>query len=144
MANASCRTDCTWVSCGDGVIDTDRGEECDNGALNSDVVPDACRESCLLPWCGDGVKDASEVCDCGLDLTSLPGGCAGINSDTNPLPCRANCVLNGCGDGVVDPGDGEACDGSNFQGLTCLGLGFSGGSLVCDASCLIDLSGCVD
>lgn len=43
--------------CGDGTIDP--GEECDDGALNSDTTPDACRTNCQLPSCGDGVEDTA-------------------------------------------------------------------------------------
>ena len=44
--------------CGNGVVDP--GEECDDGAENSDQVADACRSDCTLPVCGDGVTDAGE------------------------------------------------------------------------------------
>jgi hypothetical protein len=47
-----------------------------------------------------------------------------------------------CGNGVVDPGEG--CDGANFNGQTCQGLGFSGGSLMCTANCQINSSGCTN
>jgi arylsulfatase B len=49
--------------CGDGILDLN--EQCDNGALNSDTVPDACRTTCRLPSCGDGVIDTGEECDDG-------------------------------------------------------------------------------
>lgn len=45
-----------------------------------------------------------------------------------------------CGNGVVDPGEG--CDGLNFNGQSCMGLGFDQGSLMCTASCQIDSSDC--
>jgi hypothetical protein len=47
-----------------------------------------------------------------------------------------------CGNGVVDPGEG--CDGGNFNGQTCVGLGFDGGQLMCTANCSIDSSGCTN
>src|SRR5690625_133080 len=53
------------ATCGDGVIDEDQGEECDDGENNSDTVPNACRENCKLPSCGDGVIDDGEECDDG-------------------------------------------------------------------------------
>ncbi len=49
---------------------------------------------------------------------------------------------NDCGNGVVDPGEG--CDGANFNGQSCMGLGFSGGSLMCTADCQINSSGCTN
>jgi len=50
-------------ACGDGVVDD--GEQCDDGAANSDTEPDACRTSCLEAYCGDGVADSGEACDDG-------------------------------------------------------------------------------
>lgn len=51
------------LSCGDGLLDD--GEECDDGELNSDTVPDACRTDCTLASCGDSVIDTPEGCDDG-------------------------------------------------------------------------------
>jgi hypothetical protein len=42
-------------ACGNGVLDA--GEECDDGAANSDTATDACRTNCRLAGCGDGVED---------------------------------------------------------------------------------------
>jgi len=63
-----------WVQpgCGDGVLDP--GEECDDGASNSDTAADACRADCSLPRCGDGVVDSGEACDDGNLLAA--DGCA--------------------------------------------------------------------
>ena len=44
--------------CGDGV--RQGVEECDEGASNSDTMPDACRTDCTLPRCGDGALDSGE------------------------------------------------------------------------------------
>lgn len=90
-----CRTDCT--RCGDGVLDVQHGETCDEGNANSDVEPGACRTSCVVASCGDGVRDPGEGCDRGA-----------ANSATEPDACRPNCALSGCGDAVLD--DGELCD----------------------------------
>jgi len=46
------------ASCGDGVRHP-QCEECDDGAANSDTVPDACRTDCRRPRCGDGVVDGA-------------------------------------------------------------------------------------
>ena len=53
--------------CGDGIIQTPNSEgvyeECDNGTLNSNTLPDACRTNCRNPYCGDGVVDTGEQCE---------------------------------------------------------------------------------
>lgn len=49
--------------CGNGTLD--EGEECDDGAANSDDTADSCRTTCVLPYCGDNVIDTVEVCDDG-------------------------------------------------------------------------------
>jgi cysteine-rich repeat protein len=81
--------------CGNGMLDP--GEECDEGARNSNTEPGACRLSCAHPKCGDGVQDANETCDNGA-----------ANSDGEPNACRSACSSAACGDGVVDPP--EECD----------------------------------
>jgi hypothetical protein len=71
---------------------TDTGEQCDNGASNSNTTPNACRTTCQNPVCGDGIHDTlfNEQCDDG-----------GSNSN-QPNACRTTCELPRCGDGVVD------------------------------------------
>ncbi len=49
-------------------------------------------------------------------------------------------VRNSCGNGVLDPG--EACDGQQFGGKTCESYGLGSGTLVCNDSCHVVLSGC--
>lgn len=60
------------VACGDGLVDED--ENCDDGAENSDLAPDACRTDCTSPRCGDGVVDLHDYCDDGDQLDG--GGCS--------------------------------------------------------------------
>ncbi|MFT7578862.1 MAG: cysteine-rich repeat protein [Myxococcota bacterium] len=83
------------IVCGDGIIDL--GEDCDNGADNSDMAANACRRTCVPADCGDGVVDDGETCDDGA-----------ANSDVAASACRTTCAPAGCGDGVVD--NGETCD----------------------------------
>jgi len=88
--------DIGWTPlCGNGKLDA--GEECDNGASNSDTAPGACRTSCVKAACGDGVVDPNEQCDSGAS-----------NSNMTPGACRTNCMKPVCGDSIVDPG--EECD----------------------------------
>jgi cysteine-rich repeat protein len=104
-------------ACGDGVVDDT--EDCDDGAANSDVLPDHCRTSCRDADCGDGVVDEDEECDDGntVDGDGCDADCAG-EADT-------------CGNGVVD--DDEECDDGNAVG----GDG-------CDSECTVDTSVCGD
>ncbi len=60
-------------TCGDGLIDAEAGESCDDGARNSDTRPNACRTDCTLPVCGDGIVDTDfdEVCEPNPDEPSF-------------------------------------------------------------------------
>jgi hypothetical protein len=44
-----------------------------------------------------------------------------------------------CGNGVIDPG--ETCDGTNFNGATCVSLGFDMGALSC-TNCAVSTATC--
>lgn len=55
------------------------------------------------------------------------------------LPALAAVPL--CGDGSLNL-PSEECDGLDFGGLTCGGLGLGTGDLLCTASCTIDTGGC--
>ncbi len=85
--------------CGNGEIDG--SEECDDGAANSDTMPDACRTTCVDPICGDGVVDSDEECDDG-------------NQDDGD-GCDSTCAIEAdvCGNHVVE--DGEECDDGNQE-----------------------------
>lgn len=84
-------------TCGDGVIDEDEGEECDNGNANADDA--GCTTACKLATCGDGlVQSGKEQCDDGVNDGAYDGclkGCAALAPH--------------CGDGIVDAGV-EECD----------------------------------
>ncbi|MFP2930211.1 DUF4215 domain-containing protein [Pyxidicoccus sp. 3LG] len=59
------RTECT-ATCGDNIVDTDKGEECDDGV--NDGGYGQCARGCVLgPRCGDNVTqtDSGEECDDG-------------------------------------------------------------------------------
>lgn len=71
-----------------------------------------------------------------------------INSDltddldlTVPQHVDIGWMLVTCGDGVIE--GAEVCDGANLGGETCQSLGFSGGTLACNATCdAFDTSAC--
>ncbi|MEM7436219.1 MAG: DUF4215 domain-containing protein, partial [Myxococcota bacterium] len=82
-------------SCGDGTLDVDNGEECDDG---NNAAGDGCSPSCAAEFCGDGeVNNMTETCD--------PPGTATCNdSCTSRVPV--------CGDGFVTPP--ETCEDGNL------------------------------
>ncbi len=83
--------------CGDGILDTSQGEECDDG---NNVDGDGCQANCLNPICGDSIVDLGEGETC--DPPFVPQPPSGND-------CRDDCTF--CGDGILDPG--EACDDGN-------------------------------
>ncbi len=97
--------------CGNGIIE--QGEECDDGAANSDSTADACRTNCVPAHCGDGVADSGEECD-GNDLGSQ--SCDSLGLPPGTLTCTSSCNLDtsgcqsaqNCGNGIVE--EGEECD----------------------------------
>ena len=116
---------CKVPECGDYVVDSVL-EECDQGAANSDITPNACRTNCMKPSCGDGVVDSGpafgviygEECDDGAGNVDVPNEAS--NDATLAEACRGSvtledgtgttlhCVLPFCGDGVLN--GGERCD----------------------------------
>lgn len=81
--------------CGDGIIDVEVDEECDDGDR---VRDDGCSEHCKTERCGDGIKQSGEACDDG-NLEGSDG-------------CSASCENEACGDGIVQ--EAEACDDGNM------------------------------
>lgn len=104
----------------------------------------------LLLVCGDGVVDGMEVCDPGdpptyeLNVNGLT--CSDFGWDDGDLNCLDDCTdydtynCFTCGNGTKEPA--EECDGSDFFEQTCIGFGFTGGSLICTADCRISLENC--
>ncbi len=80
------------------------------------------------PICGNGKVEEGEECDDGN--TAAGDGCSPY--------CREE---GRCGDSHLDPM--EQCDGSDFGGITCQSIGFSGGDIRCTAACTLDVSGCL-
>jgi cysteine-rich repeat protein len=93
--------------CGDGRVDRDVGEECDDAssacvdcrwACDCPAIVNACldRIDCVEGACEPVLRTAGSPCDAFSGL----GTCAG-----------SLCIPNGCGDGAPDPG--EECDDGN-------------------------------
>jgi fibro-slime domain-containing protein len=97
MANM-CAPGCVApVYCGDGIIQKNYGEQCDDGTNNQNTY-NHCQTNCKLgARCGDGTIQAvdGEQCD------------DGPNNGAPSSGCGTDCKLK-CGNGVVD--SGEQCD----------------------------------
>ena len=84
--------------CGDGVLNKDKGEQCDDGADNGDTK--ACTADCQLNVCGDGKQGPEDECDDGAG-----------NADNKA--CTTMCKPNVCGDGLLLDGVELCDDGAN-------------------------------
>ena len=79
---------------------------------------------------------AGEVVPCGAGTVccTAPQTCGGGGS---PGVCGGGAA---CGNGLIEPG--EACDGPDLGGHTCIDLGFTGGTLACTGVCTFNTSAC--
>lgn len=140
VAGVVCLDTCQKSGCGDGVLDENNGEECDDGNTSND---DMCTTLCKRPFCGDGITTPSlgEVCDdgindgayghCGLGCAYQAPNCGdgivdtayeqcddGTNNGAYGT-CNPDCTLGiRCGDGVVQP-EFEQCDNGEQQSSSC-------------------------
>jgi cysteine-rich repeat protein len=149
---------CRPATCGDGIVDTASGEQCDLGTANG-TPGSGCRADCRFECgtdanCSDGnACNGTETCvaveggrTCRAGTAIAEGGAC---ADGPRRICRAgNCVTTTCGDGFVDQGGGEQCDPPN--GTTCdaqckrivCGDGVVGGTEQCDDGNTRSLDGC--
>ncbi len=138
--------------CGNGI--REEGEECDEGADNSDLEPNACRSDCRFPRCGDGVADEGEDCD-GRDYADKT--CQDLVDPEAPsdwpeadrhftgghLACTEDCRLDlsgctRCGNGMAE--EGEECDGSDLANQDCASVANKqDGALSCTPQCTLVL-----
>ncbi len=128
--------ECAAYDCGNGVVEEDNGEECDDGSLNGSYGH--CGDTCTLDdafYCGDGYLAGGEDCDCGevSNFTAVMADSeswANINTCTNSNgqwelnpagTCAWDCTSPGpsCGDGEIN-GE-EECDGDyeSWDGAWC-------------------------
>ncbi|MEO0814774.1 MAG: DUF4215 domain-containing protein, partial [Myxococcota bacterium] len=141
-----CTNSCQLARCGDGVLHSARGEECDSG-LSVGMPGDPCTLTCKNNVCGDSHVGPEEQCDLGefangddgenctefCTLNTCGDGqrgpteeCdAGPLNGTNGQDCTATCRMTTCGDGQL--GTSEACDDGNSSS-------FDG----CSESCLVE------
>jgi len=80
--SVGCDRDCTVARCGDGYLNQEAGELCDDLFVLSGPKPDTagCDSDCTFPECGDGHANeaADELCDDGNsnDADSCDNGCS--------------------------------------------------------------------
>jgi hypothetical protein len=110
---------CVTSSCGDGYLDGDRGEICDDGndASFDGCEPDTCTYTCTsASECSDGdpcngaepCGETTHFCETGV---GLPDGVRCVAETVSDGVCReSSCVPVGCGNGVLD--GTEQCDDS--------------------------------
>lgn len=98
-----CRNgECVDVSCGNGITDTEVGEQCDEGSNNSDDGG-TCSNLCTL-HCGNGTKDTFEQCDGAPPPEEF---CTDYGFDFGTLGCLESC----------DAVDTRFCGKFGFQGV---------------------------
>jgi cysteine-rich repeat protein len=104
--------------CGDGVLQAEDGEACDDGI--NDGRLGGCSADCQIPYCGDGQvqPDFGEECDSGVNDGAY-GGCT-PDCRINPLAPSHDCTVLGsyCGDGILQP-EFEACDFAISSSFEC-------------------------
>jgi cysteine-rich repeat protein len=127
--------------CGDGLLDPNANEECDDGNQSS---CDGCSSQCQIetgflcgdgefnpacdPECDDGNLVDDDGCDSNCTFTACGNGIqtSGEECDDGNTAdgdgCSGLCVVEFCGDGVLQTGLGEKCDdGNNQDGDGCSG-----------------------
>ncbi len=127
----------TIGGCGDGIIDAEKGEICDDGNI---LDGDGCSADCKSDEkCGNGIVDVAigESCDGNIppgvhcSPTCVIEGCgngivdAGEDCDTGGIDtpdCDSDCTFVKCGDGHTNPAAGEICDSSGAITSACNGL----------------------
>jgi cysteine-rich repeat protein len=121
----------TTTFCGDGIIETSQGEQCDNltngqtmcaykgtnANSNTCMVCIACQnQTAIGPYCGDAAVQSSdgEQCDNGFarnGTTACPYGQLGCTVCSSTCKTTAGTTFSFCGDGVKN--GPEACDSGN-------------------------------
>jgi cysteine-rich repeat protein len=113
------RVTATQPHCGDGVVQADQGETCDDGS--NDGRYGGCSADCMRPVCGDGQVQPryGEVCDEGRNNGGSYLGCTS-DCQYTPIPEPVDCTRfrgPSCGDGELHSEFGETCDDGINDGM---------------------------
>ena len=116
--------------CGDGIVQEEFGEKCDDGDKGQTVVDEdgnpvggtgeygGCEADCRFAgFCGDGILNSGESCDDGntADGDGCSADCKTVEQGwTCPKEGEA-CKKLTCGNGVFEPELNEKCDDGNFD-----------------------------
>jgi alpha-tubulin suppressor-like RCC1 family protein len=97
----------------------------------------------VLAGCEAAPKEGRYTCEPGV-----PGDCpedwyCRLTSQADPTyRCFPDPAPPICGNGLME--DGEACDGNDFGGGSCVSEGFAGGTLFCTSACQLNTGGCLE
>lgn len=144
-------------ACGNAILEA--LEQCDGTVIGGNTCQNtmglrdgtvSCTNDCLLDVsgcyeCGNSAIEAAEECDSddfgGINCADYFFDGGSLRCDPDSCTILTDECIGGCGNDLAEPG--EACDGTDFGARTCLTeIGHFSGSLICDASCELDRSGC--
>lgn len=139
-----CSGDCASdLTCGNGIIDEQRDEVCDD---ENQTSGDGCSADCKVKeYCGNGRRDHGEQCDCGAPgVGSDDERCLDEPNSLSSGFCRPDCMAH-CGDDELNQQEREqTCDGEGpILHSFCTTKGFEMGLLACN-QCQLDSTPCGD
>ncbi len=112
----TCSTTCQKLECGNKIVDTCKGEACDDGADSAtcngplgQVVGAECQPS----RCGDNYVNAAAGEECDANSGQDTSDCNGNSTDARTV--SAECQPSKCGDNYVNAVAGEKCDANSGQ-----------------------------
>ena len=121
---------CSASTCGDGYVDMEAGEQCEDGndQAGDGCEPGDCSRSCEGDAdCSDGNPcTGEETCSASTFRCALGAPPTGVTMCTQESGetgvCRgSDCVPEGCGDGILDAATEECDDGDDIEGNGCDG-----------------------
>jgi hypothetical protein len=93
-----------------------------------------------LAWGVAFSPDLTGVAAGTVTMTVIAQDIAGNEVSTDLKFTLAGEVIAACGDALIS--DGEACDGTQLNGMSCVDFGFAEGALGCSATCTLETTAC--